>query len=325
MKTTLETTLVLSALLALTSVASAQSSPSVKGPLRPSVMGPSNAPVSQPEAWSFDIQARISTRFSDTCGSDPSTRTTSFGTLHKGFRTSDDAGGADRGTGNEQTIQDVFGSDDRTEVSSTTSFPNSARCRIVSTFRDGYTVSGSGNLIDKNDVLTACHVVYDGSHGGFATNVRVYPGQDGTTLPFGSASGTNVLYWSDFTSKGNYDHDMAVVRLSSNIGSLTGWYGFASVSDNEGAGATIGGYPGDKPYGTQWYDSDPIQIQTTNRLYYWIDTESGDSGAGVYRFIGGDRYIVAAHSGWNTYWTKKYNRGTRITSSKFASIDAYVH
>ncbi|MBS1724282.1 MAG: trypsin-like serine protease [Armatimonadetes bacterium] len=274
---------------------------------------------------------------------DPNVTLTTTGKMRRGFYPGMQSGtpldmpkqaGPNPFTDGGYGVADVFGTDDRTQVSSTTSFPNSARCFLVMNWHNGTQSYGSGNMIDKDHVLTAGHCVYNSSRGGWADSVIVYPGRNGTGnmsnfstwAPFGLAVGTHYMSWKGWTNSGNWDDDMGVIELGSAIGNSTYWYGFASVSDNEGAGATIGGYPGDKPTATQWYDSDPIQVQTTNHLYYWIDTQDGESGSGLYRFFGSDRYIVGVHAyGGAGYWGKTYNAATRLTSGKFDDIEDFIY
>ena len=60
-----------------------------------------------------------------------------------------------------------------------------------------------------------------------------------------------------------------------------------------GGTGNISGYPGDKPRGTQWYDSHKIASVNSRKVYYDIDTAGGQSGSAVYRIINGDRYGIA--------------------------------
>ncbi len=76
------------------------------------------------------------------------------------------------------------------EVSARTTFPYSAICYIQVTFADGYNARGSGVVVGNNDVLTAQHVVYDASHGGYATSITVTPGADSSpyTAPLAASA-----------------------------------------------------------------------------------------------------------------------------------------
>jgi V8-like Glu-specific endopeptidase len=52
------------------------------------------------------------------------------------------------------------------------------------------------------------------------------------------------------------------------------------------------GYPGGKPYGTQWWNSNNILAVTARCVYYRIDTYFGQSGSPNWRYKNGKRHIV---------------------------------
>src|SRR5262249_39859562 len=85
----------------------------------------------------------------------------------------------------ERLLLSIIGRDDRVRVTNTRAFPWSAVCQLQSTFPDGYRGLGSGAVIGSRYVLTAGHVVYDSSHGGWASKVQVAAGRNGSSLPFG--------------------------------------------------------------------------------------------------------------------------------------------
>jgi len=228
----------------------------------------------------------------------------------------------------------VFGTDDRKQVCAsgcsygpTTAYPWRTQCKLNITWKNGSTAGCSGTLIGSRTVITAGHCVYNSGKGGWAKTIRVRPGKDGTYDPYGSAYASVLHSWTGWTSSNSSDHDMGVITLGTNIGNTTGWLGFEWASSFPSSTTlNIAGYPGDKPSGTQWYDYDPLKAQTTYRFYYRVDTYSGQSGSGVYRFVGDDRYVMAAHSGYNYYLPLfgEYNRGTRITQTKFNHIVGWL-
>jgi V8-like Glu-specific endopeptidase len=224
----------------------------------------------------------------------------------------------------EQSVQDVFGTDDRSQITSTSIYPWSTHCDLIITWPNGDTSGGSATIIDENAAITAGHCVYNEDKGGWAVSIQVVPGRNGATWPFGSVWATNTLSWTGWTNSANRDDDMGVIRLSTTVGNSTGWLGLAAFSDNQDKTGNLSGYPGDKGGTTQWYDSDPINNQTANRLYYRIDTNDGQSGSGVYRIIDGDRYVVGAHSGVSSLISGQWNRATRVTSDKFDDIVDFI-
>ncbi len=226
----------------------------------------------------------------------------------------------------EAVVHDVvFGADSRARVTPTDTFPAVARVRLALEFSDGYTSAGSGAMIGNKYVLTAGHVVYSHAHNGWATKITAYPGQDGVLTPF-TATATKLRSVTGWTSDENNDYDYGLITLSSNLGNLTGTYGLASFSDDtlDTTTAYIYGYPGDKPWGTQWGSSGPIEDYDSTMLYYDIDTAGRMSGSGVYRWYDGTRYVFGVHTGDGYFWAVHYNTATRINTARFNQIVAWM-
>lgn len=147
-----------------------------------------------------------------------------------------------------------------TEVVNTSVFPYSAVVSIRATFPDGRVSLGTGALVGKNDVLTATHVVYQPSYGGYARSIQVFPGADynGTrgimeSAPYGSYFSGSVVGFPDavFSDSNNattslfeVPSDIAVIGLSQTVGFQTGWFGLGPGNNIEQIATEIG-YPGD--------------------------------------------------------------------------------
>lgn len=147
-----------------------------------------------------------------------------------------------------------------TEVYSTSSYPYSAVTFIRVTFPDGTSALGTGALVGRNDVLTATHVVYSPTHGGFASKISVYPGADyssargviesqpyalsGSYTWITKAWPTQVFSNSDNSTLNFFEtqYDVAVIGFSQAIGDQTGWFGLNS-SYNLPQWAWETGYP----------------------------------------------------------------------------------
>jgi glutamyl endopeptidase len=224
----------------------------------------------------------------------------------------------------------VYGADDRVRINPTNYFPASAQCHIVMQYPDGAWYQGSGTLIGYKYVLTAGHVVYSHEHGGWARYLYVYPGQNGASLPYGSAYATYLRSVTGWTSSEDSDYDYGLVTLNRAVGYSTGWFGLGSFS-NSTLDNTIGylsGYPGEKPAGTQWQSNGWILDYDSSMVYYKIDETPGNSGSGVYRFYNGSRYVFAVNTGWSWHfdWFNSgyFNHGPRITSSRFSLILGWI-
>lgn len=219
----------------------------------------------------------------------------------------------------------IFGSDTRVRVTPTDSFPASGRVRLVLEFSDGYTSAGSGTMIGSKYVLTAGHVVYSHDHGGWATKITAFPGQDGSLKPW-TATATKLRSVTGWTEDEDNDYDYGLITLSSNLGNLTGTYCLGSFSDAtlDTTYAYIYGYPADKAWGTQWGSGGPIEDYDSTMLYYDTDTYGGMSGAGVYRWWEGNRCVFGVHGGDTYYWLIHYNRAARITNARFNLIESWM-
>lgn len=171
------------------------------------------------------------------------------------------------------------------EVSNTTLFPYSAVVSIRATFADGRVTLGTGALVGKNDVLTATHVIYQASYGGYAISIQVFPGADYNGLsgemqstPFGSYQSGSVLAFPEeafrdgddsTTSRAEVSADIAIIGLTQAAGFQVGWFGLAP-GNNTGMWATEIGYPSD---GTGMMQG-PSYAYSNNGL--WIEAYSYD-------------------------------------------------
>ncbi|WP_420473117.1 DUF4214 domain-containing protein [Noviherbaspirillum sp. ST9] len=148
-----------------------------------------------------------------------------------------------------------------TEVQNRTAYPYSAIVLLVVTFPDGTKAAGTGTVVGVNDVLTATHMLYSPGNGGWASKVDVYPGADfnGTTskiedTPYTLGSYTVEMKGWPTQAFANGDHntfsanesqyDVAILGLSTPLGTQTGWYGLASGYDNA-QWANVLGYSSD--------------------------------------------------------------------------------
>jgi V8-like Glu-specific endopeptidase len=220
----------------------------------------------------------------------------------------------------ESGLKLVWGADDRTKISGTTSKPWRRIGRLRFRFpNDPATHACTGALISPSLVLTAGHCVHEGAGGSWANWAEFSPGQNASSKPYGTVSAVSFGSFHGWTDHGKTNHDMGVVFLGSKIGNSTGWFGFSTGGASDvGRTRNLAGYPHDKPWGTMWYDAGEIKDRTTYKLKYKIDTEHGQSGSPVWRYLSdtGQRWIRADHRGSSG----NYNEGVRITGSKFNSL-----
>jgi V8-like Glu-specific endopeptidase len=205
----------------------------------------------------------------------------------------------------------VFDDEDRVHVSDTTQYPYSTNCRLFVRFPNlppDEVYVASGTLIGRMHVLTAAHVVYnpDPAFGGWATSIKVVPGQDWPRPPYedpyepyGSEFVTLIRKsaFFEFNSR-DYQEDYAMLTLETffrYLGEETGWMDM-QPSYTDGQEGTISGYPAAPPDGLfpgagQYYASGPTRNifypadRPSDRVvYHEIDVTFGQSGSGTFYY-----------------------------------------
>jgi glutamyl endopeptidase len=209
----------------------------------------------------------------------------------------------------------VIGTDNRTRITATTSYPSRTIAYLTSSG-----VRCTGFLVSKDTLLTAGHCVHPGGTGSkadFYSNFRAYPGKNGTSNPYGSCGWSQVWTDTSWINDANGAHDWGIIKLNCSIGNTVGWLGYrwqgTTLTDTR---VSVRGYPGDKAYATLWTHSGNIQYSYTNIVGYLIDTGGGQSGSPVYD---ADAYAVAIHVR-GAGGSIAYNQGKRITESLFNII-----
>ncbi|MGH9024668.1 MAG: trypsin-like serine protease [Acidimicrobiia bacterium] len=187
------------------------------------------------------------------------------------------------------TPEAVIGTDERTRVRPTTSYPARAIVHIVVDSLNSSDFSCTGWMIAKDALATAAHCA---DYSGPAVYTLI-PGRNGGSQPFRSCNPTAtgvVVSDSWFASGGNgpSEDDYAAFDLNCKVGKDTGWLGFRQLSDGklDGLKETIAGYPADKPSGQQWKSKNKISSVNQDQVFYKNDTFGGMSGGPVYRNFG---------------------------------------
>ena len=86
-------------------------------------------------------------------------------------------------------------------------------------------------IIGPHTLMTAGHVVYIKNSGvpgrdGFVRSIKVMPGRNGTTLPYGSVTSNNLRTVQGWATNGDEEHDYGAIILDTDLGPTTGWFGF---------------------------------------------------------------------------------------------------
>ncbi|HEU5266698.1 MAG TPA: trypsin-like serine protease [Jatrophihabitans sp.] len=216
----------------------------------------------------------------------------------------------------------IIGSDSRTQVTATTTFPNSA---VVLINRSGIGLWCTGWMVGKDTLLSAGHCVTDGA-GTWYSGLSFVPGSNGGNAPFGTCYPRAIYAFTAWASGADSNYDTSIVKLNCTVGYSTGWFGtWWQSASPDGLFTRVQGYPGDKP-STQWQSFDYVRASSADRLYYQNDTIGGESGSPVWQYRSGPYCSGACGMGVHTNGSNGTNNsGVRFTQGKLNAIYGIVN
>jgi glutamyl endopeptidase len=188
----------------------------------------------------------------------------------------------------------------------------------------------SGWLISPDTVATAGHCVHEGGGGTWSTNVRFYPGRNGSSIPFGSCTAKRLNSVTGWTVSGNSEYDYGAVKLNCTVGNTTGWLGrWWTTASQVDLPIVVLGYPGDKPSSTSWGGAGRVAASETRKTRYFIDTAGGQSGAPVVQADGTGPGSCEGHCGIaiHAYGADSggRNSATRITETVNTNLVTWIN
>lgn len=218
------------------------------------------------------------------------------------------------------TTREIIGPDNRVRITNTTAYPNSAICYMEMKFPNNDDIYiGTAWMYGNRVAMTAGHCVYDASLGGWADWVRIYPGSNGGSSPYGVYYASVLHTDTKYIESENSNYDWGLLEFNTDIGDSTGYFGASWTSSSMvGTGIVVRGYPGEKN-AQMWSMSGSIAASGTYKLSYYIDTTGGQSGSPVYKNDGNYR-SVGIHT---NYSSLGYNQAERIDQSLFNIMNQY--
>lgn len=228
-------------------------------------------------------------------------------------------------------VENTFGDDDRVKVTHSKRWPFSPICRLILDFAAG-TGSGTGTLISENLVITAGHNLFMKKYGGWAESVRVIPGAEGSTRPYGIIVAAKLMVLEQWTDKyGHYpgsNADLGLILLSENIGQSAGCFGLTSFVNDDPLvekDVIVSGYPGDLENGKVHYGHmDATSRVGEYRFGYVVDTASGQSGSPVYDLLTVNGIQTPRLLGVHTTGFASRNSAVRITPKIIQGIESLI-
>ena len=217
----------------------------------------------------------------------------------------------------------IIGGDGRFKVTDTTKFPYSAICKIEITWPNGDVSPGTAWMYHDNIAITAGHCVYDNQRGGWAKTIKVLPGKNGSSNPYGMAYSRTMHTSSNWVNGESDLYDYALLELDRNIGNNTGWFGLKyTPSSLTGKNVSVTGYPVEKS-SQMWSMSGNIASSSSNKLYYSIDTTGGQSGSPIYWRDSEYGHMGVGIHAYGVTSSSSKNSGTRITKYMFDLFNSF--
>jgi glutamyl endopeptidase len=212
-----------------------------------------------------------------------------------------------RPTGGLGGLESIIGLDERVRILDTDFSPWRMICSLLILGQGGKAAIGTGWFAGPKTLITAGHCVYDLAFlGGWAKEIRIFPGRNGVRELFPKLSSKRFSTTDRWFSAKDPDFDYAAIHRGDDalqVTNVTGWFSTTVRNDAAllGQRVNVSGYPGDKGFnelqGTeQWFHAKQILHVTPLRIFYDVDTMGGQSGAPVWLDTDEGPQVVGVHA-----------------------------
>lgn len=215
----------------------------------------------------------------------------------------------------------VIDADERLKINNTATYPNGAVVEIRYK-QNGVPRLCTGWIYDDNYVGTAGHCILS-REGFWSTDITVYPGRNGTSLPYGSCGSVNMFVSDLWQRDRTANYDYGTIQLNCTVGTQTGTFGLNYTSGSwVNTSTTLQAYHGDKDgHTTQWYTIKSIMRDTGYLLFYQHDMTGGASGGPVFFYQSGCGHCVIAVNA-QEYAAPTDNSGPKMNQGMFNFYNA---
>lgn len=243
-----------------------------------------------------------------------------------------------RPAGDMGALESIIGVDERVRILDTNYAPWRMICSLVIFGQGNKVAVGTGWFAGPKTLITAGHCVYEPVLlGGWAREIRIYPGRNGARELFPRLSSKQFSTTDRWFSDRSPDFDYAAIHLGDdalNITSETGWFSTTVRNDVAllGQRVNVSGYPGDKGFGElqgseQWFHAKQILHVTPYRIFYDVDTMGGQSGAPVWLDTDEGPQVVGVHAygvGGTPHLGITANSAPRISESVLTVLKGWL-